>query len=121
MICCLVNPLAGYRTFSRFDSLSCFPWTSIIESIAPPLPQAWCLKPRPTQNTLLSRSSRLIHPVSTFDNHPARHVISNFCPSCSSKHVRPTFRRSDETPHTQAPCSHSTFDCARRCPGCCVL
>src|SRR5277367_5133885 len=29
----LVNPTAGYRTFSRFESLRCLPWMSTAESV----------------------------------------------------------------------------------------
>src|SRR5579872_603415 len=64
-----------------------------------------------------------------FDNFPARHVISNFCPSDSSKHghpnrstsdVRPTWR-SDEDSHFKVSRITHALLCDCNGPGCRVV
>src|SRR6266849_6637841 len=79
----LANPVAGYRTFCRFESFSCLPWTSIVESMSPALqPALWlpalCLKEHETQNRERSLRGAVLIPkvrAGGFDNLPPRHVL----------------------------------------------
>src|SRR5579864_9320204 len=102
----LVNPTEGYRTFSRFDSLRCWPSISMVESVkvisAPP----FCLKLGRAQNTGLSAPGAL--------DSMASRLTTSLPPTyfqTSALLVRPNYvlcriyplrcRRPDETPQAE--------------------
>src|SRR5579872_2704990 len=88
--------------------------------------QSLCLKASCTQNTALfltpipkaARHSRL----RAFDNVPAAHVLSNFCPAgpsnlCLLAEGSLSYRRSDETPHCKVSRSLTSLFGHRPGPG----
>src|SRR6266550_6592321 len=72
----LVNPAAGYRTFSRLVSFRCLPWISTVDDslmTAPfsPTGRVFSIVATPYAMRLDARTAQ-------FDNPPCAHVTSNF-------------------------------------------
>src|SRR5437899_5958559 len=93
----LVNPAAGYRTFSRLVSFRCLPWMSTVDDslmTAPfsPTGRVFSIVATPYAMRLDARTAQ-------FDNPPCAHVTSDF-PFAFGPNLH---WRLDEIPRVQNP------------------